>query len=752
MISPPLTPMLSPELAPFDPSSETGELPMLPASSDSVAAEVEQLDHLFKEEDRIQAPGFRWSEQPEVMGTDTLMQMYPPLHADLRSNSTSPPPKRKAEDLKIEVPLIASDSASSTASKKRKTVSFAEQISTLMADIPPSRPIHQLSLESEASLDAFFDEVIEPAALQVEQFAQQEQLQAADAVQRVDVPKMDFALALPPWKKHGQLASGRAKQANLSDDWTDQLKEIQVALKTLTEYGPLTMNAKLERQLQPYPFDASLGIVPPERSIGDSRYIAVIMSDMSLEDVVRSDDLTWKPDGLRIMNRYREDVEDELQPLEHEEAEVDAANFDDLVFQRQQELLRPRPHHPAPVDRSLVVPQRRSSHGKQKGRDTVPIAQKRIGSDFQLREPVAGQIGGGDVPSLFFGGGDNTTNKLHAFMNSKGQDVKKAEALPIEARLMKDVGCEDSPGVGRDSQGVREQLEAAPRNHQESSGREAGRRAAAKRPTDQVSPIDHAGIASVSTHMITPPLAVPELPKHLPNRAVVLSLDMLQAHRPVLRTVFKELYPNADHIERDFTSVKQAAEADILLSPGTGLILTSLQKLKQKSLPGQAVQLNGVRDRINKLAQRYEMLVVLVGNAVQADASDMDQRDCDAMTDFTSFCAQSKAEIVVVYAPNGDQAIATWIASMMLECGDTGQDMALLQEETMVSSLHRQLRGLTDSCAVGATSSTRRHECLCCAEHPRITQRCHVRLELRACYGNSIIWQCWHTSLRTDAS
>jgi hypothetical protein len=143
------------------------------------------------------------------------------------------------------------------------------------------------------------------------------------------------------------------------------------------------------------------------------------------------------------------------------------------------------------------------------------------------------------------------------------------------------------------------------------------------------------------------------------------------------------MYPNAGHVERDLNSIEDAPEADIILSPGTGLILTSLQKIKQKALPGQGFQLTGIRERITRLAMRYELIVVLVGDAIN-DAIDLDQSDCDAAADFVSFCSSCKTEVQVNYIPSGDESMAAWIAGSIHTYGDAEQEMSLLQDETMV--------------------------------------------------------------------
>ncbi|KAI9832220.1 MAG: hypothetical protein M1826_002224 [Phylliscum demangeonii] len=139
----------------------------------------------------------------------------------------------------------------------------------------------------------------------------------------------------------------------------------------------------------------------------------------------------------------------------------------------------------------------------------------------------------------------------------------------------------------------------------------------------------------------------------------------------------EQLVPAIDLIERDFgagqgfrlrgglehEAVVAAAgapgdEADILLSPGTGLVWTTLQRIKQRPLPGQKVLLGGIRERIECIHRRYERLIVLVsegqvdcasaekpvmgdetGTQTSCSTSILDESDCNALVGLMRFGA-----------------------------------------------------------------------------------------------------------------
>ncbi|GAM85114.1 hypothetical protein ANO11243_031180 [Dothideomycetidae sp. 11243] len=110
----------------------------------------------------------------------------------------------------------------------------------------------------------------------------------------------------------------------------------------------------------------------------------------------------------------------------------------------------------------------------------------------------------------------------------------------------------------------------------------------------------------------------PNIDLSLAPRHIIISSTIL-SDRPLVSSL-RQLLRGTTFIERSLSS---DTDADILVTPTTGLILTTLQKLKQRSLPGTNVyKPNLVHARITSLAERYENLLVLVSTPCQLDASD----------------------------------------------------------------------------------------------------------------------------------
>lgn len=144
-------------------------------------------------------------------------------------------------------------------------------------------------------------------------------------------------------------------------------------------------------------------------------------------------------------------------------------------------------------------------------------------------------------------------------------------------------------------------------------------------------------------------------------------------------------------MKTDGTSVVNTDEADLLLSPSTGLVFTTLQRIKQKPLPGQ-INHNGIRDRVSVLAGRYERLILLVSEGMSApSASDMeeepmrnlDERDCAALNSLTRDVAQLETNVQVLYVPGAEASLASWAVSHMVRHGIDDPEIQLMHDETL---------------------------------------------------------------------
>jgi hypothetical protein len=184
------------------------------------------------------------------------------------------------------------------------------------------------------------------------------------------------------------------------------------------------------------------------------------------------------------------------------------------------------------------------------------------------------------------------------------------------------------------------------------------------------------------------PIPLPSLPASMPPRTFVLSLT-LTARRDLIKKV-SHLYPMAELIERDLTPPRvlrgmsshtsEADEADLILAPGHGLMLIELQRLMQKSLPGQVTR-NVIRERIVQLMRRYERLIIMVHeDRSGGQQRPLDSRESSELASLINFCAAQNHDIQVMYIPGDESALATWVAASMVRYGLDDLDGQLLSE------------------------------------------------------------------------
>lgn len=198
-------------------------------------------------------------------------------------------------------------------------------------------------------------------------------------------------------------------------------------------------------------------------------------------------------------------------------------------------------------------------------------------------------------------------------------------------------------------------------------------------PTAQLSPLPTA-LAPTSSPVL-PPFPTPEI--RLPTSpGTFIASTTLLSERHLFRGI-KDLYPSATIIERDFTvpildtfnSGPQASEpdseADLLLSPLSGVVLTTLQKIRQAPLPGNA--LSSTRQRVADVALLYERLFVLVFGTVRSS-------DTETIAGFMSFSAALRLKVYVRVIPEEHDIATRWIVALMVR---EGSPVRLLDEETL---------------------------------------------------------------------
>ncbi|KAH7043165.1 hypothetical protein B0J12DRAFT_604555 [Macrophomina phaseolina] len=187
------------------------------------------------------------------------------------------------------------------------------------------------------------------------------------------------------------------------------------------------------------------------------------------------------------------------------------------------------------------------------------------------------------------------------------------------------------------------------------------------------------------------PLPPPLLPTTLPPKPFIISTSLLTRRRALIRQI-QTLYPAVHLTERDTTP---SADPDIMLSPSTGLLLTTLQHIKQRPLPGQQQTLNSVQQplqtQIALSARKFARLLVLVSEGVAAPPRLLDARDCAALASLNGFVSSIRAATVTVsYVPGGEEELARWVVAAMSAHGRTAEELVGEAEDDVLSVLQEE--------------------------------------------------------------
>ncbi|ETI20770.1 hypothetical protein G647_07112 [Cladophialophora carrionii CBS 160.54] len=148
----------------------------------------------------------------------------------------------------------------------------------------------------------------------------------------------------------------------------------------------------------------------------------------------------------------------------------------------------------------------------------------------------------------------------------------------------------------------------------------------------------------------------PQLMKLDRCRTVVIETAILQSYASVVN--FLETFggDRLNIVYRDLNKIGRdhcvSAAPDMILNPTTALILTNLQALSQKGLPGQAAAgQNTVRSRVRNLVKEYHrVLVAITTPNPNPDGASL-QAQVDAMATFTGFCASLCGEDTLAVTP-----------------------------------------------------------------------------------------------------
>lgn len=630
----PVTPPLSPILPPvqlYEPSMSDPifELPMLSGPESLTRRDLEAIeDQAFKED--IPTP-IRNARDRYGTSSDTLVSSDTVKLADIYSPAASldKPPispthetKRvKREDLKIEELLTPTQSA-----EPPKTVGF----STTILEWPGTTgsPITD-PLESSYFKEAFGD-----AYEKATRMAEQEALVTADTMARVDVPKLDFSIPAPPWK------IVQAKEASRLDMQKTVMKNC--VRETFPKWHRI---GKIEVRYNPFPHELAR-VALEENFDGDDSTWQSFVKGLGDDEVIDTSALTWKPPGLKVLKD--EDDNEEIEPSQYDNDVPRDLSY--LVKKRKMEI------EDRDIGEDLVM---QGAHFDAAATKRLPRKKTPKPTEFlsTARKSPLGTTGGKGY--LLMGGAFSVGSLVENFLEIRG--TKK-------------------PKLGGSS-------------HFAKSGA-AKIAATLAKPAPQPELLLQPSIRNSPVPKTNTPLPAPS--NNIPNTPVnvIVTLTLLK-HRALIKHI-EALFPRIVLVERDFSahdttvwmpgSVTRspiasplASEADIIVSPLVGIIITTLQKIKQKPLPGQKTK-PAIRERLEKVSLRYDKLIVLVTEKKDDEATrELDESDCNALNELVGFALSLETPISIQFVGGGEATLATWLVDAVVR---HGSDEELLTDET----------------------------------------------------------------------
>ncbi|KUI68997.1 hypothetical protein VM1G_11540 [Cytospora mali] len=540
------------------------------------------------------------------------------------------PGRERLNDHKIEMPLLP------CLSPAKQTLSRPDVFNKLVVEELNIDKELDTAVVEEVTNDNLEDQ-LEVMADRAIKSIEQEQLQAADAIARVLVPVMDFSISEPKWTRFRNSAAAilRLIQAGHEDifklpKWPrDMLTESKLIWQPVGPgANPLSITEKIE---------------------SSEAVIKSFLGDEDEKDLPDSSDFIAKRDRLAVL---QEDDEGEgIEPL--------------LTKSRpRNDLVETAKRRGVDIVGNTLKKQRLAGKepftNQANAVNATPAALTGNKPDIDRRERQTLLLGKSSrAPARFLGG----FVELHApkkLMASKYFPLKEAKD---------EVPTLPSPP------------ESSDRDHRNRS----------KDP--QVEPsviIPSKSVSRAPCPLINMPPAPP---------TVFISLSIAR----YLIGALGRLIPSINMIERDYcaynTSIWSpgsvcraevvpplAYDADITVSPTTGLIITSMILIRQKPRPG--VSKSGFQERIEKVSLRYERVVVLVGGEGGSDDTlrEITTSDSTVLAELQGFVSGLECKVVVYYVGGGDDTMSRWVSSMICRYAQMDHPQiqkGLLEAETL---------------------------------------------------------------------
>ncbi|KAK4126471.1 hypothetical protein N657DRAFT_592919 [Parathielavia appendiculata] len=648
-LTPPLSPLVATHPEYFVPEDVSCEVP---APSDPSSKLSDDIDAA---ESRIFATDLEfWAdalEKDDSLGRYEDIDVSEMIRAgEIRASGPLSSGMAVPRDLKVDVPLLpASDDGGGDSQAVTRVLApcdlagaqkLIESSDTFSGSDGPTGQLVSLFQKSAAI---------------VTRLAEQEKLQPLDATARVSVPVLDFSIPVPEWEQ--RLWEARAMfrwiQKDADVDWQ----------------GPKwTHNRAAEQRL----VWAPLAYMKEKKLVSDEIEVSAEDLDFFLrrtrdDEVLTSADYVCKEPGVAVLRlgEYQDDADDEegyLSPLDCSEkappSRSQASRWERTSTCSNESSMHLDPNPPLTPKSSTLPPADLKSLLSKRKRHIDETLKKREANGKQDQLTAAAL--GFNATDIIDPGLIPSTNVLRGFMS------EYTDFAPLVDNFV-EMNFPKKPKLTHSSF-------APPSTISEAQSKKADE--AAKLMPAPPKPIP------APAPSITPP--------PIPPRVVVSSTapnPLVQHIRTLLPTI-ELTYRNPDkHRPPDWIPGSRSPnldEADFVVSPATGILLTTMIQLRQRPVPGQTAaaassslagrhnNATNFRRVVENVAVRHERLVVLVseGNKHSETASPLSQSDARALAEFQGFAAGLRvatADLRIVYVGGGVQTLARWVSAVVCE-------------------------------------------------------------------------------------
>ncbi|KAK4098337.1 hypothetical protein N658DRAFT_561178 [Parathielavia hyrcaniae] len=634
----------------FVPEDDSCNLPVPSDASSRLSDDIEAAEsRIFETELGFWADALQKADSPGRYEDIDVSEMI--RAGEFRASRPPSSGMAVPRDLKVDVPLLPCSDGSGD----------SQAVTQVLApsDLAEAKELVESS-DAPSGSDGPTGQLVslfQKSATTVMRHAEQEKLQPLDATARISIPVLDFSIPGPEWEQRiwEARAMFRWIQKDTGVDW----------------HGPKwTHNRSAEQRMvwAPLPHMKEKKLVSEQIEVADEDLNFFLMRSRD-DGVLSSANYVYKEPGVAVLRLDQDEDDDEeyLSPLACSEQAPPSPSQDSPCRETRTCLDGPIIH---PYDPSPALPPDTSNMPAADLNSLLRGRKRLIDEALETRRASRKQdqltttsVGFNTTPS--FNATDlidptliPSTNVLRGYMS------EYTDFAPLIDNFV-EMNFPKKPKLTHSS--------FAP-------------------PSTTTTPGPQSNKADEAARLMPPPpkpipaLAPPITPPLVPPRVVVSSTTptpLTQHLRSLLPTI--ELIhrnPLDKHcppgwIPGAARSPKKLDEADLVVSPATGILLTTMIQLRQKPVPGQAAAAasSNVRRIVEKVAVRHERLVVLVseGNKHSETASPLSQSDARALAGFQGFAAGLRAaavataEVRVVYVGGGVETLSRWVAAVVCE-------------------------------------------------------------------------------------